>query len=192
LRARGYLFDDLLEYRAGIYQGQRGTNADNDFRYMGRLMVHLLSPQTGLTYRGSSLGKSKGLGIGGSYDTQEGYDSYGADVFFEHPFGDGNGVVAQFDYVRLDGDSFLPTLTERSNLLFEGGVYLSAPKLQPFVQFASRDLDGPGGDEHRYSFGIGWYPGGQGNNLKLAYTHIDGAGGSKSDQINLQWQVFTF
>jgi hypothetical protein len=158
---------------------------------MGRLMLQLLSPQTAVFYRGSSLGKSKALSFGASYDTQEDYDSYGADVFFEHPFGNGNGVIAQVDYVWLDGDAFLPALTERSNLLFEGGVYLGAPKLQPFVQLASRDLDA-GGDEQRYTFGLGWYPGGQGNNLKLAFTHIDGAGGSKSDQINLQWQVFTF
>jgi len=192
LRARGYLFDDMLEYRAGIYQGQRGTNASNEFRYMGRLMVHLLGPpQTGLTYRGSSLGKSKALAFGASYDKQQDYDSYGTDVFFEHPFGNGNGIVAQLDYVRLDGGSFLTTLTERSNVLFEGGVYLSEPKLQPFVQIAARDIDG-GSDEHRYGFGIGWYPGGYGNNLKLAYTHIDGGSGFKGDQINLQWQVFTF
>jgi hypothetical protein len=87
--------------------------------------------------------------------------------------------------------SFLTTLTERSNVLFEGGVYLSEPKLQPFVQIAGRDIDG-GSDEHRYGFGGGWYPGGHGNNLKLAYMHIDGGGSFKGDQINLQWQVFTF
>jgi hypothetical protein len=56
---------------------------------------------------------------------------------------------------------------------------------------AGRDIDG-GSDEHRYGFGVGWYPGGHGNNLKLACMHIDGGGGFKGDQINLQWQVFPF
>jgi hypothetical protein len=192
LRARGYLFDDLLEYRAGIYQGQRGINASNDFRYIGRLMLQLFSAQTSLFYRGTSLGKSQTLAVGASVDKQEDYESYGADLFFEQPFGEGNGVTLQADYVRLDGGSFLPTLTKRDNLLFEASVYLGAPKLQPFVQVAEQDLDAPTGDEHRYTIGLGWFPGGHGNNLKFAYTRIDRGAGSASDQINLQWQVFTF
>src|SRR5262249_32065847 len=55
LRARGYLADDHLEYRAGIFQGVRGVNATNEFRYGGRLMLQFFTPQVGLFYRGTSL-----------------------------------------------------------------------------------------------------------------------------------------
>jgi hypothetical protein len=193
VRARGYVFGDHLEYRAGIYQGVRGDEASNEFRYAARLMLQLFTPQTGLFYRGTSLGKTQTLALGTSIDSQEEYHSIGADLFFEQPFGDGNGFVLQTDFTKIDGDVFLPTLAERTNLLVESGVYLGASKLQPFVQFASQDLDsGTLVDEDRYTLGLAYFPGGHGNNLKLSFTHIDPEPGEASDQVNLQWQVFQF
>ena len=193
VRLRGYLLDDHVEYRAGVYQGVRGDNASNEFRYVGRLMLQLFTPQVGLFYRGSSLGKTRTLSVGGSYDMQEEYRAYGFDVFFEHPFGNGNGLVLQGDYAGVDGDVFLPTLPERTTLLLEGGVYVGAIQVQPFVQYASQDLDDPAlVDEDRYSIGLAWLPGGYGNNLKASFTHIDRSEGESSDQINVQWQLFQF
>src|SRR5947209_14182174 len=61
LRARGYVADDHLEYRLGVYQGVRGTNNSNDFRYAGRLMYTFFTPQVGIFYRGTSLGKTQSL-----------------------------------------------------------------------------------------------------------------------------------
>jgi len=193
VRARGYLFDDHLEYRAGIYQGVRGDNASNEFRYIGRLMLQLFTPQTGLFYRGTSLGKTRSLALGASIDTQEEYDSIGADLFFEQPLGDGNGFVLQTDVTKIDGDVFLPTLPEQTNMLVESGIYLGAIEVQPFAQYASQDMDSDAlADEDRYTLGLAWFPGGHGNNLKLAYTHIDRSPGESSDQINLQWQLFQY
>ena len=40
VRARGYLFDDHLEYRASVMQGVRGENSTNDLRFLGRLMFN--------------------------------------------------------------------------------------------------------------------------------------------------------
>src|SRR5262245_34001160 len=115
VRARGYLARDHLEYRAGVYQGVRGDNASNEFRYAGRLMFQLFEPQVGLFYRGTSLGQHRALALGASVDKQEEYESYGADVFFEQPFGDENGLVLQGDVVDVDGDTFLTTLPEQRN-----------------------------------------------------------------------------
>jgi hypothetical protein len=193
VRARGYLFDDHLEYRAGVYQGERGDGASNEFRYTGRLMMQWFTPQTGLFYRGTSLGKTKTLSFGGSIDTQEDYEWIGADMFFEQPFGGGNGFVLQADWARIDGDVFLPTLAERTTLLVESGIYLGSLQVQPFVQYASQDMDDDAlSDEDRYSVGLAFLPGGHRNNLKLAFTRIDPSTGESSDQINLQWQLFQF
>jgi len=193
LRARGYLFDDHLEYRAALYQGVRGDGASNDFRYAGRVMLQFFSPQVGLFYRGTSLGKTRALNIGAAADKQEDYEAYHADVFFEQPFAGGNDLVLQADYSELDGGDFLPDLPERYNLLVEGGIYIAALRLQPFAQYVERELeDETLVDEERFTLGIAFFRNGHNNNLKLAYTRIDPSEGESGDQIQLQWQVYQF
>jgi hypothetical protein len=193
LRARGYLAGDHLEYRAGVYQGVRGTNASNDFRFTGRLMYSFFTPQVGLFYRGTSLGKTRTLSIGGSFDTQEEYDSFGADVFFDQPLAGGNGFTIQADWVQIDGGTFLTALPEQTNVLVESGFYISSIKLQPFVQYAAQSFDDDFRiDEERFTAGLGYFVGGHNNNLKLSLTKIEPERGESRDQINLQWQVFQY
>lgn len=193
LRARGYLGGDHLEYRVGVFQGVRGTNASNDLRYSGRLMYSFFTPQVGLFYRGTSLGKTRTLSIGGSFETQEEYDSLGLDFFLDQPFGQGNGWVLQADYVQLDGGTFLTTLPEQTNVLLETGVFLAGTRLQPYVQYAAQDFDDSTlVDEERISAGLALFVSGHANNLKLSYTRIEPDGGESRDQINLQWQIFQF
>jgi len=193
LRARGYLADSHLEYRAGVYQGQRGTNAANDLRFTGRLMYSFFTPQVGLFYRGTSLGKTQTLSVGASYDVQEKYDSVGVDLFWDQPIGGGNAFVLQADYVQADGGTFLATLPEQTNALLEAGFYLSSIKLQPFVQYASQNFDAVSRvDEERLTVGLSYYINGHNNNLKLSYTDIKPDVGESRQQINLQWQIFQF
>lgn len=193
VRARGYLAGDHLEYRAGVYQGVRGSNAANDLRFGGRLMYSFFTPQVGLFYRGTSLGKTRTLSLGTSYETQEEYDSVGLDIFFDQPLAGGNGLVLQADYVNLDGGTFLPALPEQTNLLVEAGFFIAAAKIQPFVQYATQDFDAPARvDEERLTVGIARYANGHSNNLKLSVTRIEPDGLDSRDQINLQWQVFQF
>jgi hypothetical protein len=193
LRARGYLADNHVEYRAGVYQGVRGTNASNDLRYTARIMYSFFTPQVGLFYRGTSLGKTKTLSFGASVDTQEDYQSLGGDVFLDLPFGTGNGFVFQADYAHVDGDVFLPTLPEQTNFLVESGVYIASAKLHPFLQYASENFDDAVRvDEERFTAGLGYFPSGHNNTLKLSYTKIEPKRGESRDQINLQWQIFQF
>jgi hypothetical protein len=192
LRARGYLLDNHLEYRAGVYQGVRGTNASNDLRFIGRAMYSFFTPQVGLFYRGTSLGKAKTLAIGASYDVQEEYDSVGADFFWDQPVGE-SAFVLQGDYVSLDGGTFVTGLPEQTNFLVETGFYFSSVKLQPFLQYAAQNFDEASRiDEERLTVGLGYYINGHNNNLKLSYTKIEPDAGESRDQINLQWQIFQF
>jgi len=192
VRARGYLGDNHLEYRLGVYDGLRGNNAANNLRVAGRVMYSFFTPQVGLFYRGTSLGKTRTLAIGGSFDTQEKYHNYGADLFFDQPLAGGNGLVLQADYSQIDGSTFV-ALPEQNTLLLEAGFYVAAAKLQPFVQYASEDFkDAARVDETRLSAGFGYYVAGNNNNLKLSYTEIAPKHGKKRGQINLQWQIFQF
>lgn len=193
LRARGYLADSHLEYRAGVYQGLRGTNAANDLRFTGRLMYSFFTPQVGLFYRGTSLGKTRTLSIGASYDAQEKYDSFGVDLFYDQPIGEGNAFVFQADYVQPDGGTFVSTLADQTNMLVETGFYISSIKLQPFVQYATQNFDAVSRvDEDRLTVGLSYYINGHNNNLKLSYTDIKPDVGESRSQVNLQWQVFQF
>jgi hypothetical protein len=192
LRARGYLASDHLEYRLGVYQGLRGTNASNEFRYAGRVMYSFFTPQVGLFYRGTSLGKTHTLALGASFDKQEDYDNYGADLFLDQPLGGGNGFTFQADYSQIDGDAFAP-LPKQDDLMLEAGLYIASAKVQPFVQYATQRFDAPAlVDEDRSTVGIAYYATGHNNNLKLSYTRIEPKRGDSRDQINLQWQIFQF
>ena len=193
LRARGYAAKDHLEYRLGVYQGVRGTNAANELRLVGRLMYSFFTPQVGLFYRGTSLGKTRTLAFGASFDSQEEYDSVGVDVFFDQPLGNGNGFTLQADYTDVDGGTFLTALPQQTNLLIESGIYLAAAKVQPFVQYATQDFDAPARlDEERFTAGVAYYLNGHNNNVKLSITKIEPERGDSRDQINLQWQIFQF
>jgi hypothetical protein len=193
LRARGYLGDDHLEYRAGIYQGVRGVNNSNAFRYEGRLMYTFFTPQVGLFYRGTSLGKTQSLSIGGSFDKQQDYHNYAADIFLDQPLGSGNSLVLQGDFSQIDGGKFLTTLPKQDNILIEAGVYFGAVKLQPFIQYAAENFKDPLRiDETRSTAGLAYFLAGHNDNIKLTYTRIEPKHGDSRKQINLQWQVFQF
>lgn len=193
LRARGYLMENHLEYRAGIYDGFRGTNATNDLRFAGRVMYSLFTPQVGLFYRGSSLGKTKTLAFGVSYDAQEKYDNFGGDFFLDLPIAGGNGFVLQGDFSQVDGGTFLAALPKQTDTMIETGFYIAAAKIQPYLQYASQDFkDKVRIDETRLTAGLGYYVNGWNNNLKFSYTRIEPKHGKNRDQFNLQWQIFQF
>ena len=199
--ARGYLAGDHVEYRAGVFQGQRGVNATNSFRYTGRLAFYVFSPETTYFYRGTSLGKTQTLSIGGSFDQQngnagqKGYSTYGADLFWDQPVAGGDGLTVQLDYNQWDGGTFLPSLPKQKVTLFEAGYYLHAIKLQPFFQYSRENFDvvtATRQDEKRTQGGLAWFFNGHNANLKLAYTKIDRDRAKTRNQIWLQYQVYAF
>jgi hypothetical protein len=193
VQARGYLGDDHLEYRAGVFQGVRGVNNTNSFRYAGRLAYYVFGPETTYFYRGTSLGKTQTLSIGGSFDRQEDYKSYGADLFWDQPVAGGDGLTVQADYQKVDGDVFIPALPKQTNSMVEVGYYLHSIHLQPYVQFARQDFDAfTRPDEKRTQGGLAYYFNGHNSNLKLALTKIDRDGAKKRNQVQLQYQVFAF
>jgi hypothetical protein len=193
VEARGYLGDDHLEYRAGVFQGARGAGNVNPFRIAGRLTYWAWGAQTGFFYRGTSLGKTKTLGIGASYDVEKDYKAFSGDLFWEQPVGAGDGITLQVDYQTLDGDIFLASLPKQTNILAELGYYIHGPHLQPYIQYAKNDFDSAGrADEKRTQAGLAFFFGGHNQNIKLAYTDIDRQRAAKRKQYLVQYQVFQY
>ncbi len=192
VQVRGYAAENRFEYRGGVLQGARGTNASNDLRYFGRLMYSFGTPQVGLFYRGTSLGKTKTVAIGGYFDIQEDYNAYGGDVFFDLPAGNG-GFSGQVDYQTVDGDVVLASLPEQDDILAEAGYYFASAKFFPFVQYASQNFADAGRvDQEKWTFGVGYMVTGHNNNVKFSYSQIKPDVGDSLDQYVIQWQVFQF
>jgi hypothetical protein len=188
---RGYLASDHLEYRVGVFQGARGIDDTNSFRYAGRLSLYVFGAETGLFYRGTSLGKTQTMEFGGSFDRQKDYSSYDGDFFWDQPVGNGDGFTLQFDYTTLDGGSFLTTLPKQHTILGEIGYYLGGIKTQPFFQYADNKFNNnveP--DQTHYTFGLGYYFVGNTSNVKLAYSRIQETANPNRNQLQLQYQIF--
>lgn len=192
-QARGYLAADRVEYRLGVFQGARGDGAANDLRVQGRVMLQLFTPQVGLFYRGTSLGKTRTLSFGASFDVQDDYRSFSGDVFWDQPLGGGNGLTLKGEYTHFDGGDLLPALARQDDLLLEAGFYFAGTRLMPFLQYASQDFDAPArGDEERFAAGLGFFPRGHNHTLKLSWGQVRPDGGKARDHWLMQWQVFLF
>ncbi|HEV3457207.1 MAG TPA: hypothetical protein VHG32_11660 [Thermoanaerobaculia bacterium] len=190
-QARGYLANDHLEYRLGAFQGNRGKNEVNAFRYAGRLSLWVFGAQTGLNYRGTSLGKVQSMEIGGSFDRQKQYSAYTGDFFWDQPLGNGDGITLQFDYTKWDGGTFLLDIPKQNTLLAEAGYYLSAIKTQPFFQYSKENFDHHSRpDQKRTTFGLGFFPLGHNSDAKFAYTRLQGTGQVSRSQYQLQYQIW--
>lgn len=193
VQARGYLAGDHFEYRAGVFQGLRGVNNTNPFRYAGRLVYYAFGPQTTYFYRGTSLGTVKTLSVGAGFDRQKDYKSVGGDFYWDQPLAGGDGLTLQADYQKLDGDVFITALPKQTLAMAEVGYYFHTVHLQPYLQLARQDFDAAfRPDEKRTQAGLGYYLSGHNSNLKFAWTKIDRDGAKKRNQYQLQYQVFAF
>jgi len=192
-QARG-LVADHLEYRLGVFQGLRGSNETNQFRYSGRLAYYLFGPEDGLYYRGTSLGQLRTLSLATAFDTQSSYRNYNFDVYYDQPVHGGDGLTVEIDRSWYDGHAFLPALPRQATLLAEAGYYVSAWKLLPFVQYARQrfaaGVTQP--SESRCQLGAGYYFHGYNSNLKLAWTRIDRGGTKGLNDVVVQYQFYVF
>jgi hypothetical protein len=179
-QAKGYLANNRVEYRAGLFSGARLTTpagvaiASNSMRGAGRLQIQLLEPEApAYGYAGTYLGRRKILAIGAGVDAQSSYKAWAGDAFLSYPFGI-NGITAQFNYIRYNGDTFFPTLVKQNTYEIEGGYHFTNAKVTPWGKFEWRDVSdktlAANQDEHRLQLGLTYYEMGHNLNFKGAYT----------------------
>jgi hypothetical protein len=193
LQARGYIADHL-EYRFGVFQGLRGVDDVNAFRYSGRLAYYFFGAEETLSYRGTSLGKLRTLEVGGGFDTQKGYRNTNVDFFYDQPLNGGDGLTVQFDDSWYNGGDFLTAIPRQTTMVAEIGYYFHAVKLQPFYQY-TRDRFAAGVDqpsEERSEIGAGYFFHGQNSNLKFACSFITHQGMPQEKDYVLQYQFYVF
>lgn len=191
---RGYPFGRHLEYRAGVFQGLRGSEARNPLRVLGRIVYYPFEAETGYFYGGTFQGGRKLLAIGASYDLQKDYRSYAADVFYEQPIRKGEqGVTAQFDWLHLDGGALAPTLPRQDSYLLEAGYHFGKGRLTPFFQWSARRFDAPElPDQSAWQAGVAWWLHGHARNLKASAGRLRTEGQADRTQVLLQLQIFQY
>ena len=207
-QAKGYLADNKVEYRAGVFSGARqSTNgvvtSSNSLRAAGRLQVELLEAEAPTySYAGTYFGKKKVLALGAGLDAQSSYKAYAADAFFSYPMGV-NGITAQTNFIHYDGDTFFPQtaagLPKQNTFEIEGGYHFTEAKLTPFAKFESRSYDSAllGAtlqNEHRVQLGATYYYVGHNLNFKGAFTrgNLDRFGTTSLTQNGFTFQVQGF
>lgn len=189
----GYLLNDKLGYRIGIFDGARragtaqtpplGTTAGsrNAYRFAGRVNYDFFDSEKGYTYVGSNNGAKKIVAIGGWYDTQMSYEAYGFDTIFDWPI-EKNAVKFEVDFHHYNSGTAkgfttagAPTVAPQDDFYIDGGFYIAMAKVQPFLRFESltfkNTVDKPK-NQTRFGGGLNYYI--YGNNLKItaAYERI--------------------
>jgi hypothetical protein len=186
---KGYLAGDHLEYRTGVFAGQRqaattqGASSRNSPRVAARIQYDFFDTERGYTYVGTNRGARKILAVGAWGDTQGDFEAYGADVMADIPIGK-DAVTAEADTLLYDGGKQFqqivggvatPLLPRQRVFFAQGGFYFHPFQLQPFVRYERLDFDESRfqtGDQQRYSGGLNWYISGQNLKLTAFYERI--------------------
>jgi hypothetical protein len=199
VQLRGLLWNGLVEYRAGLFQGVRKpqttsqVSAKNFFRFASRVQVNLLDAETGYFYQGTYLGKKKILSFGAAVDVQDEYKYFAGDGFVDMPVGPAGVVTGQVNIAHWNGGTLIPGLAKQTAVMGEAGFYFSALKISPITKIEFLSGSGTVADEYRISGGIAYWPYSHNCNLKAFFTRIHRDGAVHAlNQFNLQWQVFAF
>jgi hypothetical protein len=198
----GFLLGDRLQYRAGVYQGERLAGSKNPYRYAGRVQYEFFDTETGYLYQGylypgTNLGQRKILAIGAGSDNQGAYHAYAADIFADIPVGQGDAVTGSISWFHYDGEIRFPTLPRQNDYLVEAGYYVSSITLQPFLQFHAQNFSDAANDSknsRRYQAGLNYYVSGQNLKLTAAYTWLVPklSTAPATNQVTIQLQIFYF
>jgi hypothetical protein len=192
LQARGY-FKKHLEYRVGVYRGNRDHDGAFPYRYTARFVYYPFQPDTGLFYIGTTHGQKKIVGIGTTFDRQRDYSANAVDLFVDVPVRNGDAVTVQADFIRYDGSTTFKSLLQQNAWLLESSYYIKRGRLGPFIQFASRDFTKPGvADDQKMQGGVAFWPLKHKLNVKTGFARLFKSNAPTRTQFVVQTQFFYY
>ena len=196
--ARGFFLHDRLQYRMGIFQGQREANARNALRTAAYLQYDFFEPEKGYAYVGTALGKKKILAVDAGVDKQGAYRAYTANVASDTPVRGGDEVGLNVQYLHFDGRQKFPTLPAQNNVLVEAAYYLRGAHLQPFGRAESQAFVTEADhcrDVRRWGGGVNYYIHGQNLKWTAQYLRLSPetqSGLRAGNQLTVQLQFFYY
>ena len=198
LGARGFSLKNKLQYRFGVFQGERDENGRNALRTSGYLQYDFGAPEMGYTFMGTAMGKLRILAIDAGFDAQGSYHAESANIAADQPVFGGDEIGGQFQFFHYDGGNKFPAIHDQNDWFVEGAYYVHAIKLQPFGRFEAQSFVASadaGSDLHRAGGGLNYYIHRQNLKWTAQYMRVLPPGGStlhNSNEITLQLQVFYF
>ena len=216
LQLKGYLIDDRLEYRAGVFAGQRqaatasGVGSRNSPQYAARLQYDVFDPEKGYTYSGTNRGAKTILALGAWGNTQGDFRSWGADVTADFPVAGRSAATASGQYffydggrqfTQVSGNVTTPILPRQHAFFAEAGYYFAPAALQPFLRFERLSFSDPAFQSRgqtRWGCGFNWYVSNQNLKLSTLYERIEprvaaaGASRKNTSHFALQLQFVYF
>ncbi|MGC9950316.1 MAG: hypothetical protein ABSF64_28460 [Bryobacteraceae bacterium] len=196
-QARGYFFNDRLQYRGGLFDGVRYADGRNAPRPAMYLQYDFWSPEKEYAYAGTALGKRKILVIDVGGDKQGTYRSETANAAIDKPVNGGDEIGFNFNFLHFDGRTMVE-IPDQNNYVVEGAYYLHKYKVQPFAKFETQNfVTGVEGihDINRWGSGLNYYIHAQ--NLKWTFQYLralpqNGSTIRPSNEFTMQLQVFYF
>jgi ribosomal protein L29 len=195
VNARGFLFDERLEYRAGVFSG-KNLNLYSPLRTTFRLQYNFRDREKGFFYGGTTLGKSELLSLGGGIDVQGSYRAFALDGVADVPLFGSDPVTLSTGVLFLDGggsdqdSTFFTGQIARQTVLFaELGYLFKELHLQPYLKYESQsvhatvlkqvaataatlDLQNALRSSHRIGGGVNWFLDGHGATVKLLVEQV--------------------
>jgi hypothetical protein len=192
LQARGYI-KKHLEYRVGIFRGNRNHDGAFPYRYTARMVYYPFDADTNFFYTGTTLGQKRIVGIGASVDRQDNYSANSVDLFVDLPVHKGNAVTIQADFTRYDGSTTFTSIPQQNAWLLESSYYIKKGRVGPFIQFASRDFTKPGvADDKKMQGGVALWPLKHRLNIKAGFGRLFKTNSPTRTQFVLQTQFFYY
>ena len=221
----GNPLDGLLQYRFMVSEGVEGKteneaktvvindNPEDNLRFVGRLSLSLLEPETSWFNKGTYLGKKKVLSFGFGMDSQDDLtlndrpdeDNFvwTLDAFFDHPVGAG-AITVEAAYVDIDNCtqnhnySELKAGDDAENWYINAGYLLPGSigpgRLQPFIRYETVDVDKRDVNEDYetdvWTAGLNYLMKGHNCKITADYTNIDqDSDANRNDQDIITFQI---
>lgn len=201
IEIRGLLFGERIDYRVGIFRGDRDTTTNAGFlpRSTGMVMINLQDSMGGWFFNPNSMGAHKLISLGGGYDfiahSDEDTDNaiaWNAFAIVEQGVFGGR-LNAMLGYYNWDGPGWGgfegATMGAQLGYLLPGETL--AGRWQPVVRFQRQDDSRVGGlNLNTVNLGLNYYLKGQAANLKLDYAMNDRRddAGQRRDTLRFQAQ----
>ena len=198
LGARGFFAKNKLQYRFGVFQGERDSDGRNSLRTSGYVQYDFRAAETGYTFVGTALGKQKILAVDAGFDAQGSYHASSANVVIDQPVFGGDELAGQFQFFHYNGNQKFAAIREQNDWFVEGAYYTHTLRLQPFGKFEEQNFVASAdavNNIRRLGGGLNCYIHGQNLKWTMQFTRALPPSASKlheSNEITMQLQVFYF
>jgi len=172
-QAKGYFLKDKLQYRWGVFDGQRDASGRKLTAHGGISAIRFLQPEKVYVFTGTALGKQKILAVDAGFDRQGAYRAWSANLAAALPVRGGDEIGGQFQYMYYDGRQKFTAIPEQNDYLLEAAYYIHRAKVQPFAKYESQNFvadQSRAKDIDRYGAGASYYVRGQ--NLKWTMQYL--------------------